>query len=519
MLKAIRVTLAIIFLMLSTLLFVDFTGVARGYLGWVTRLQLIPAVLSLSVVYLVLIFVLTFVFGRIYCSVICPLGILQDVITRIALWSDKIFKRRIANSYRKPSTALRISVLALFVTLFVAGFYSLAPATFAGLLEPFGAFGRIVHSFISPIWDAANNYLADKSTENGTYTFYQVHHPASVVAFITAAVTLAVIAVFSWWRGRDYCNTICPVGTILGYLSQYAIFKPVIDTSKCDGCSKCAGHCKASCINSRTHTIDYSRCVACMDCISTCPQKAISYSFAPLRQTGKMPIKASSVLPDPSRRSFLTVGTLISATIAAKAIDRSTLGGLIGETAPLKSRIAPPRDTRVLPPGAFSASNFSSHCIGCQLCVTACPENILLPSTSAEKFLQPELNFQNGYCRVECNACTEACPYGAILPITLPDKASTQIGVAVVDKDACLSASHSINCTACHIHCPTGAIMLVDDISRPGTTEPARIPVVDTSACIGCGACENYCPVGTVAQFKGDYPAIHVEGLETQHLI
>ena len=80
-------------------------------------------------------------------------------------------------------------------------------------------------------------------------------------------------------EARCYCNTICPVGTILGCLSKLSLLRPVIDTSKCNGCRSCERNCKASCIDASSHSVDYSRCVACMDCIDNCRQGAISYTF------------------------------------------------------------------------------------------------------------------------------------------------------------------------------------------------------------------------------------------------
>ena len=98
----------------------------------------------------------------------------------------------------------------------------------------------------------------------------------SLSTFIIAAITFIVLFILAWRGGRTYCNTICPVGTVLGFLSKYSLFKPVIDTTKCNGCGLCARNCKASCINSKAHEIDYSRCVACMDCLDKCKQGAIT---------------------------------------------------------------------------------------------------------------------------------------------------------------------------------------------------------------------------------------------------
>ena len=79
MLRKIRITLACMFFIGLALLFLDFTGTAHHWLSWMAKVQALEAVLALNVVVIALLVVLTLVFGRIYCSVICPLGGMQDI--------------------------------------------------------------------------------------------------------------------------------------------------------------------------------------------------------------------------------------------------------------------------------------------------------------------------------------------------------------------------------------------------------------------------------------------------------
>ena len=89
MLRKIRIALAVVFFVGITLLFLDFTGTAHHWLSWMAKVQFLPAVLALNVAVIVGLVVLTLVFGRIYCSVICPLGILQDVLARLRRKKNK----------------------------------------------------------------------------------------------------------------------------------------------------------------------------------------------------------------------------------------------------------------------------------------------------------------------------------------------------------------------------------------------------------------------------------------------
>ena len=75
MLRKIRLTLAVLFFTAVTLLFLDFTGTLHAWLGWTAKIQFLPALLALNVGVVVFLVLLTLAFGRVYCSIICPLGV------------------------------------------------------------------------------------------------------------------------------------------------------------------------------------------------------------------------------------------------------------------------------------------------------------------------------------------------------------------------------------------------------------------------------------------------------------
>jgi len=133
------------------------------------------------------------------------------------------------------------------------------------LIAPYSAYARMVSALVQPVYIGVNNLLAMWAEHVDSYAFYTFDvWLKSMPVLIVAVMTFIVVAVLAWRGGRTWCNTICPVGTVLGVLSRFSWLKPVIDTSKCNGCGLCERNCKASCINSKEHTIDYSRCVACM---------------------------------------------------------------------------------------------------------------------------------------------------------------------------------------------------------------------------------------------------------------
>ena len=547
MLRKIRTTLALVVFVLITLLFLDVTGTLHRWFGWLASIQFWPALLAMHVGVVAMLVVLTLVFGRIYCSVICPLGVMQDVISRL-----HGMRKKNRFTYSKEKRWLRYTVLAVFVASAVAGVNAVV-----SLLAPYSSYGRIAGSLMKPVYEAGNNVLAAVAEHFNSYAFYSVDvWMKSLPTLVVASLTLVVIAVLAWRGGRTYCNTICPVGTILSFLARFSWLKVRIDGSKCVNCGLCTKNCKASAIDFKNHRIDYSRCVVCGDCIDKCRKGAISLSSRQAdkqtsrradkqtsrradkqtsgqadeltsgqadkltsgqvnKQTGKQANNANllvnssagglsavnSLSVDTGRRSFL-LGLAVASTAAALAQEEKKVDGGL---AAIEDKVAPERLTPITPPGSLSAQHFARHCTACQLCVSNCPNGVLRPSTDLSTFMQPTMSYERGYCRPECTRCGDVCPTGAINPITRADKSATQIGHAVWIKKNCVPLTDGVECGNCARHCPTGAITMVP--VDPKDERSLKIPAVNEARCIGCGACENLCPARP-------FSAIYVEGHE-----
>ena len=488
MLKKIRTILAAVFFVLITLLFLDFTGTLHQWLSWMAKIQFLPAVMALNVVVVVALIALTLVFGRIYCSIICPLGVFQDILARLRRKKNKY-------SYSKEVKWLRYPMLVVFVLAGVAGVGSLFQ-----LLAPYSAYGRIATMIFQPIWKLGNNLLAMLAERMDSYTFYSIDTwMRSLPVLIIAVLTLVVLVVLAWRGGRTYCNTICPVGTILSFFARFSWLKIHFDEDKCKNCSLCSKNCKAACIDFKTHTVDYSRCVACGNCIESCKFGALRY----IHKSGKSG-KAESV--DASKRSFLLDSALVSTAALAQKKEKLMDGGL----AELEDKVAPERQTPLTPPGSLSFKNLSTRCTGCQLCVSECPNQVLRPSGDLMHLMQPTMSYEHGYCRPECTRCSEVCPAGAIKKIDQDEKTSIQIGHAVWIKKNCVVLTDEVECGNCARHCPSGAIEMVQ--LDPNDEESPMVPAINEAACIGCGACEYVCP-------SRPFSAIFVEGHEVHRKI
>jgi len=498
MLRKIRIALAAVMFIGITWLFVDFTGTARHWFAWMPKLQALEAVLALNVAVIIGLVVVALVLGRIYCSVICPLGIMQDIFG----WLGKKAKKN-RYTYSKEVKWLRYPMLVIFIVALVAGVGSLFQ-----LLAPYSAFGRIATNLLQPVWQAGNNVLAAIAEHYDSYAFYHSNiWLRALPSLVIAAITLVVLAVLAWRNGRTYCNTVCPVGTLLSVFSRFSFLKIHFDTEKCRNCSLCTKNCKAACIDFKTHTVDYSRCVVCGDCIESCKFGALRLSPNPsLRKEGSR--KATFPVPEQggagegsSRRSFLLASAMLTTAAIAQQKEKMMDGGL----AEIADKVAPERQTPLTPPGSRSRANIEKRCTGCQLCISECPNEVLRPSDDLMHLMMPVMSYERGYCRPECNRCSQVCPAGAIQPIAAEDKASTQIGHAVWIKKNCVVLTDDVECGNCAAHCPVGAIEMVP--SDPDNDESPYVPAVNEARCIGCGACEYLCPARP-------HSAIYVEGHE-----
>lgn len=493
MLKKIRLIVSVTFFTLLSLYFLDFAELLPVNLTLLTKIQLIPALLALNTVVLIALLLLTLIFGRVYCSSICPMGVYQDTMSWIAKKKRK--KKRYA--FSRAKTGLRWTVLGATLLSFLLGFTFLL-----GLLDPYGAYGRMVTHVFRPAYFAGNNLLEHIFSSFGNYTFYKVSvYGLSIFSTIVALLTMLVIGFLAWKNGRVYCNTICPVGTLLGIFSRFAIFKIQFSKSHCNTCGLCAAKCKASCIDVENMCIDYSRCVVCFNCVDSCKKNALRFRFFNVTKKKKSDTIPAYAFPKntpmESRRRFLSA-TLFTGLAAGNMVARN---------------VFPKREVNsklpIVPPGALSLDHLRKKCIACHLCVSKCPSHVIKPAFLEHGIggmMQPKLYFGNGFCNYTCTVCTDVCPSGALIPLTKAIKKRTQIGQARFVIENCLVYYNETNCGACSEHCPTHAIQMVS------YKNALSIPQIATEKCVGCGGCEYICPAMP-------HKAIYVEGVETQNRI
>lgn len=473
--RILRITVATIVFIIITCGFLTMSG-GNQLSQALLRTQFVPSLVSIftgSALAFILLVLATLLFGRVYCSFLCPLGIWQDIVIRVSDFAKKRSNGGKApkKEYKKPHNVFRYTILLLTGGAFAAGFtYPMA------LLDPYSNYGRIVTNVFGSLETLINNLLSSIFPAS----FYTQQYSAiGTHAFIWAIIFFAVVTLFSVFKGRLYCNTICPVGSVLGLLGGISLFKPAINKDMCVKCGQCSRKCKSNCINLETKEIDATRCVACYDCIVSCKRGGVKLVPTWLKKEKK---EFNRDIENKERRNAIIAMGGFAAALAARKFS-------ISKSVGSSETVSGP----IMPPGARNIAAFKDNCTACHACVAACPNNIIKPASfeyGIDGIMLPTLKYDRKYCSYECNLCSQTCPHGALEHISLEEKKKTQIALAVYDPSTCVIIQDGVNCGACSRSCPAGAIEMKENPVVPGQF----LPSVNSSLCIGCGACEYACP-------------------------
>ncbi len=480
-LKWLRVVISLLFFILIFFLFIDFANAfSHLFIQGILFFQLIPSIIKfinlagILTAGFIIVIILTFLFGRIYCSTFCPLGTFQDVVAYFA----KKFKRKKFYKFSKPLDWLRYPFLVITFIFTIAG-----SILFLNLLDPYSVFGKIVSDLFRPVYYGVNNLFVFVLEQTNWYPLYPVNLKSyNWISFGFSAFMLVLVVRLTIKKGRLYCNTVCPVGTFLGLLARISVFKIRLDESLCNSCGTCGAKCKSGCIDTQNKMVDFSRCVGCFNCLTVCPGNGVKFSFAYSKQNNKIPL--SEYKGGSNRRQFLLSSASIS--VGALALANDSFSQVVkGEKIPVIKKYP------VTPPGSLSIEHFHKNCTACHLCISACPTHVLQPSITQygwDGLFQPTMDYKASFCNFECIVCSEVCPTGAILPIAPEKKKLTQLGKTTFIKENCVVYTDETACGACSEHCPTKAVNMV---FYKGSL---KIPEVTQEICIGCGACEYACP-------------------------
>ena len=232
---------------------------SAGYTGLTRWLQITPslavsglgATLGAAIIWLII----TFLLGRVYCSTACPVGTLQDVVIHLRRRLPAARFRHFA--YKKPNS-IRYVTLGIYVVAVITGIGCIPL-----LLEPWPAFVNSITQF------------------SGAGIHYTLTSLGVGTLFGLACAIISVLFIFAYalMTGRDFCNDVCPIGTVLRMAGSRSLMHIEMYPDRCTSCLKCQDVCKASCIDIKTRTIDNARCIRCFNCVNVCNDDAIRFTL------------------------------------------------------------------------------------------------------------------------------------------------------------------------------------------------------------------------------------------------
>lgn len=407
---------------------------------------------------------LTLIFGRAFCSWICPLGILNQFLS-VFLRKRRTKEVVDENPYR-PIYRVKYYILAGLLVLSAFG------ALQTGLLDPIAL---TVRSFTAAVWPAA------QYAGGGFYLKQPLFNGGVLIAVMFLAILLA-----NRFMTRFFCRVLCPLGALLGVIAAGAPFRIRRDVEKCTDCAKCLHHCQGGC--DPNTELRVSECHACMNCLEQCPEGALHYGLAKETSSIHKPL-------DVNRRRLLE--TAAGTALFYPMMKASIASGSV------------PGPEVIRPPGSLREEDFLARCIKCAACMRVCPTNVLQPAlleAGLEGLWTPILDNGIGWCEHQCVLCGQACPTGAILRISVAEKVGSppfgkpiKLGTAFFDRGRCLPWAMDVPCIVCEEVCPTSPKAIwVDPVTvtqRDGKKIDLRQPHLEPELCIGCGICENQCPV------------------------
>jgi len=430
-------------------------------------------IFSVAFIPALLVLLITFFFGRIFCGYICPMGTTLD-------GTDKLFG---TTRKRKPEAG-KLRLLKYIILFFLLG-ASLVGVSFVFVAAPLSLITRFYGLLVHPVLAFLSNEILSRVQpltewlDMDTLVFMRIATPRFatqlfILAFFGALFFLAKVS------PRFWCRNLCPSGALMALLSKKPLIRRRV-SDDCTDCGRCASSCPMSAIMAENPRVTlHEECIVCRTCQNTCPENAISFDRVRMEQVSEKQRFSFT------RRQFIVSGLFGAATAT---VGLTGLNSLHGKPGP--GQVAPKGLIR--PPGTLPEMDFLARCSRCGECMAACPTNTLQPIWLDAGFMglfSPGLNLRRCYCSPECRMCGEVCPTDAIRSLSKDERIWAKTGTAVIFRRKCLAWEQQKSCMVCDEVCPYKA---VEFRKEPGN--PVPVPQVREEKCAGCGYCEHFCPV------------------------
>ena len=193
---------------------------------------------------------ITVLFGTVFCSILCPLGTVQEWIGKLGrrLWGKR-YNPPVPQKLDRVLSSSRYGIL-LGIPLVVVGLFAFD----IDLINP----------------------------------SYALTHLWTTAVPVTAILVLAAILLVSLRYERPWCRWFCPYGVILSALSRLSLWKIRRNEALCIHCGRCDRDCHAHLLVSKAPVVTDCHCITCQKCVNTCPVPgALSYS-----RKGKLPMSS-----------------------------------------------------------------------------------------------------------------------------------------------------------------------------------------------------------------------------------
>lgn len=364
----------------------------------------IPAAISIITVFLI-----TFFFGRVYCSCICPLGIIQELFSFIA------FKKtnEIQGNY-----FLKYIISAITIGTIIGG-------------------SAYILKYIDP------------------YTLFS----SAISLKLSAIITIILILVIVFFKNRFFCTNICPIGAILGLISKFSVNK-IYMNEECISCGMCEQNCPAGCIDSGENKINNETCLKCLKCINICPKEAIKYGKNNKKEKNTFNLQRRQFLKSIAFIGALGAGFALGVNLAkdiSKKIKNVILPpgsinsyrmenkclncNLCIENCPNKILEKANNEFNAVHINYDKGQKFCKY--DCNECSRVCPSGAIKKISKEEKQkIRIAQVIINNNCN-GCRGCINLCPVKAI---TIKNEK------AVIDDTKC------IGCGKCRVFCPNKSI-------------------------------------------------------------
>ncbi len=410
-------------------------------------------------------------FGRFFCSYVCPLGTAIDVSQQLRA------PRKTADSAQRA--ALRKSKYYLALALIVCALFGF---NLVYLFDPLSLLTRVfsflVYPFAVLLLNAGIDVLRPFAAafQMVVLSHASIRQPLFYMAFVTLLIFGAVLAL-NFFAERFWCRNLCPLGALLSVCARWGICKRQVNDA-CNQCLKCSRECPMGAIaTDPAQTLD-TECIQCRRCAAVCPQRAISFSPAWRRH----PLDGNGTIDITRRSLFWSLGAGVVTAFSLK-------------TTPFVKQSAP---RLIRPPGALPEQAFLARCVRCSACMKACPTNTLQPCLwegGPNGLWSPRLVPRLAGCDQTCHVCGRVCPTGAIRDLPLEEKRHAKLGTAIIDRERCLVWADNTLCLICDEQCPYNAIIFK-------WHEGARRPFIVAHKCNGCGVCVRWCVHGAISGEK-----------------